>query len=463
MLIDTLVLDDGPGETRTAAFADGRLFDVAHHRDAAPSKIGAIYRGRVRRIMPSLNVAFVDLGDGPDGFLRANGVRWPDDGPQRLNRILQEGAALTVQVTRDAVADKGPVVTSLVRIPGRFMDYCPDAPGVRCASEVGEATKHTVRDLLSDGEGAELRCEADADASALAADVDGLRAAWGQVKAQADRETGPARLLAAPTASARALRACRSQPLTAVRTNSLRLEKAAREWCERFRPELADTIVRSASLEADGFDIDAAIDAALAERLRLPDGTELLFDAGEVLTAVDVNSGGAGTSPDRAALEVNMAALPEIARQLRLRRIGGAIVIDLLKMRDRAHGTQVVAAFRELVATDPAGCHVLGLSALGLLELTRRRTGPSLAEELQATPALPGLRPDAAAYRVLRRLRREAGAQPGAGLAIEAAPPVAEVLATALRDVVAATAIGRTDIRARADWPTDRFDVRRQP
>ncbi len=462
MLIDTLLFEDGPGELRTAAAAGGRVFEVGHHRDVAPSLVGAVYRGRVGRIMPSLNVAFIDIGTARDGLLRASGIRWPKDGPRRLNRVLQEGASVTVQVTRDPVADKGPVVTCLASLPGRFMDYCPAAPGVRCGPGISDAAQRGVGELLDDDEGVYLhRLPPPEEPAALQDDLGSLRAAWRSVKADADQAAAPKLLAPAPSPVARTLAVHIQAPVKRVRTSSLGVARAVRAWCDRYRPELGDCVEVLSEPVFDGFDVDGEIDGALSPRLALPDGAELLFDEGEVLTAIDVNSAASEATPGRAAMEINLSVLPEIARQLRLRRIGGAVVIDLLKVRDAQERAHLVETFRDLVKTDPAGCHVLGISALGLLEVTRRRTGPSLAEELRTAPAVPDLRADAVAYRALRALRREVKAQPGQRLALDVAPPVAAVLETVLRDALSAAAAGFAETCAQSGWPTDRFAVRR--
>ncbi len=462
MLIDTLLFEDGPGEMRTAAVADGRVFEVGHHRESAPSLVGAVYRGRVGRIMSSLNIAFIDIGTARDGFLRAGGIRWPKDGPRRLNRVLQEGAAVTVQVTRDPVADKGPVVTCLAQLPGRFLEYCPGVPGVRCGPGIATAAQMAVRELLDDEEGVTLRLAPPlGELAALRDDLDTLRGAWRSVAVDADRVVAPKLLAPAPSPVAHTLAVHIQAPLKRVRTNSLGLDRAVRGWCDRYRPELAACVEPPSESVFDGFDVDSEIEGALSARLVLPDGMELLFDEGEVLTAIDVNSGARDPTPGRAAMEINLSALPEIARQLRLRQIGGAVVIDLLKMRDPQERVHLVDTFRALVKTDPGGCHVLGISALGLLEVTRRRTGPSLAEEQRAAPAVPDLRADAVAYRALRALRREAKAQPGQRLALDVAPPVATLLETDLRNALATAAAGFADVCAQAGWPADRFAVRR--
>ncbi len=452
MLIDTLLFEDGPGEMRSAALADGRVVEVGHHRHRRPSQVGAIYRGRVRRIMPSLNVAFIDLGTGVDGFLRANGMRWPSGQPKRLNRLLHEGAALTVQVVRDAVADKGPVVTSLIELPGRFVDYTPGVPGVRNAStEVADE----LQALLDADEGVSVH-RPWPDAAAIEEDLQALRTRWRAINAGG---AAPAPVESSPGPVVAVLAAHRGHPMRHVLADSRTAARAATAWSQRYAPELSAGVELAAMGLFDTHGVEAAIDTALSPYVPLPGGGNLIFEEGEVLTAVDVNSGADEALPGRAAFETNLAAVPEIARQLRLRRIGGAVVIDFLKMRERAAQQDLVAAFRVAVADDPAGCHVLGLSGLGLLELTRRRTGPSLADELLLAPAGRLVRPETVAYRALRRLRREGRANPGQALAVTAAPAVAGLLQGELQAELAGVSAGAVTIRADDAMQIDRFTV----
>lgn len=205
--------------------------------------------------------------------------------------------------------------------------------------------------------------------------------------------------------------------------------------------------------------VEAEIEAALAPRVALPGGGELVFEPGETLTAIDVNSVGFVGKAMRAARDLNLAAAPELARQISLRNIAGAIVVDLLRMEALGDREAVLRAMREKLAGAPVECDVLGISRMGLLELTRRRRGPSLAE-LMLEPAMPArLRADAAALAALRRVM--ATARPGAGVTLAAAPEVvAELegpLANALAD--AARTAGAIHLRAEPGWPRERAEV----
>ena len=457
MLIDTLLFEDGPGELRSAALADGHVFDVGHHRRSRPSQVGAVYLGRVRRIMNSLNVAFVDLGVGADGFLRASGVRWPSTGPKRLNRVLQEGEALLVQVIRDAVADKGPVVTSLVALAGRFVDYTPGNPGPHAVPKLAAAAGKLAT-LLDKEEGVFLH-RSWPDDVALAHDLDALRQRWEAIQAVASQQKAPASIEAAPEQIAATLGTYRFDPLRRVLTDGRSLVRQAETWCARYAPTLADGVEYTTENFFETFGVNNDIETALSPRVSLADGGNLIFEEGAVLTAVDVNSGAGEATPGRAALEHNLAAVPEIARQLRLRRCGGAIVVDFLKMGGRSERNLLIDAFRAQVAADPAGCHVLGLSGLGLLELTRRRVGPSLAEELLTPHPGRSASVETIAYRVLRQLKREGRARPGQPLSLTVAPALADYLTAELKEDLEHAVAGTVNLHSDQALQIDRFAV----
>lgn len=473
MLIDTIVLERGPGELRAALLADGAVWQVDHYRDAAPSQVGAIYRGRVTRVDPGINGAFVTLGEGADGFLRARDAVAGGGGGKRarIGELVHEGAGLVVQVTADAHGDKGPRLSADIRLPGYLLDLLPAGGGIQMPSGVppGErdALVAALAAVVEDGEGARagraavalVRHAPDRAARQLAGEATGLRAQWQAALADADRalcclDRGPAPL-------ARVLAEHGHAQLTAVLVSDHETRAAARRWAERYQPELADAIdLDPAAFERLG--VDAAIDAGLAARVTLPSGAGLVFEAGETLTAIDVDSGRHQGRAGRMARDIGREAVSEIARQLRLRALGGAVVVDLLKPDRGADRQATLRALRAALADDPARCHVLGVSHLGLIELTRQRRGPTLAARLLEPVPAPLARVDAVAYGALRALVRQLRAVPGRPHTVVAAGAVVAALegplAAALAEAAAALG-GRVTLRAEADWPRERVEI----
>lgn len=394
----SIVIAGGPGELRGALIRAGAVWDVVHHRDAEPSLIGAVYRGRVRRVDHGLNGAFVDIGTGAEAYLRARDASDPADRAPRNARIgerVNEGAQIDVRVVADGFAHKGPRVARVSPDPAR------------------------------------------ADSKA------------------------PACLAPPPTAVALVLERFAGEGTDEIVCSDGAIERAACDWTAENRPELDGKIARgSGDLFADR-GIEEAIEAALARRVRISGGAELVFDTAEAMCVIDINSAAAPGKAGRAGRDVNLKAMPEIARQLRLRNIAGAIVIDALKMGARDDRNRVLSALRGALKDDPASCHVLGITNLGLIEMTRTRTGLSLAERMLAPAALPELSADAAAYAALRTVLRTAAATPSGGYRLLAAPAVAEALGghlAAARDQALQT-VGRLEVLSEADRTNERFEV----
>ena len=480
--------------------ASGRLCQVDHFRDLAPSRLGAVYRGTVRRVDPGLNAAFVELGGGwsRDGLLRARDAG-PKGGPKRIQQIVQEGAALIVQITGgnaaqvrpgDAASDlgdaaKGPAVSAAITLSHGQFDYLPNRRGLVLAPEAEltavdrDRLNKLLGDLLQAGEGLKLaapaaRAYADARleggsaerawTAQIAKGLGELRRHWHAAKQVAASSDRPTEIGPAPGPVAQFLGLHAHQGVERIVAGDAQLLGAANEWAREFWPQLAPMIQRAAP-DRDLFeanDIDTEIEAALNSRVSFADGANLVIETGETLTAVDVNSGGRAGKAGRQALDINRLAVAEIARQLRLRAISGPVVIDLLKMPRAADRELVADAMAQAVGDDPARCHIAGYSPLGHLELTRQRRGPSLAERMSDAPAQPGLGIEAACYSALRQATRPGRVPPG-GRVLRVSAQLERLLNGPLRAAVddAGTRIGaalKIEVAAHLHGPA--FDYR---
>jgi len=366
-----ILIEASPGEVRGALIRNGDVWDVVHHRITRPSLIDAVYRGRVRRIDPGINGAFVDIGQGPEAFLRARDASIPGERAARRARIaeiLHEGAEIDVRVVADGFVDKGPRVARIATVDGACGEKAP----------------------------AELVAPADPVAHILA-------------RYSEDRVRGVI---------------C-SDPTT---------ENLARSWCKANRRELFDHIVRERLGLFEEYGVEDAIESALERSVPLPSGAELVFDQTEGLCVIDINSATHAGKAGRGPRDVNAKAMPEIARQLRLRNIAGAIVIDALKMGSGDDRNRVLVRLRETLKGDPGSCHVLGMTNLGLIEVTRTRIGPSLAERMQASAPAPSASVEAVALAALRAVIRTAAATPAGGYRLAVAPALADTLEGSLRE-----------------------------
>lgn len=467
MLTDTLLIEAGPGEVRGAALAGGRLWEIDHFREIAPDCMGAVHRGRVRRIDPGLNAAFVELGGGwtKDGLLRARDAG-PKGGPRRIQQIVQEGATVIVQIsggnaTRVAGASdagKGPAVTTAVALKSAFFDYLPNRRGLVMNSDRSRL-QDRLEDILQTGEGLRLSPtfeaelgdaeEQDSDGedallSRLREDLAAARRHWNEIKDRVAALEGPDCIAPGPGPVARFLGDHAHGALTQVIVGDPASLKAARDWADAFMPDLAARIAvpRPGTSPFADHEIDGEIEACLESRATFGNGGNLVIEAGETLTAIDINSGGTVGRAGRQEMDVNLAAVAEIARQIRVRALAGPIVIDFLKMPRAADRDRLAQAMEEAVSGDPVRTHIAGFSPLGHLELTRSRRKPSLAERLLAPNRMPYLSTEAACYAALRQVAVP-GAIAGGGPVLHVSPdmekmllgPLAEALAEAGRQV----------------------------
>ena len=372
---ERLFVAGGPEARLVVAWGAEGLTEA--HRDEARqrSQVGRIQLAKVGAIDRRLGAAFVELGGGPPGFLPLRG---------RLAAVA-EGQRLIVQLRRDASGAKGPRLSTNVGLPGHWLEFRPAGEAGESAA-AGSPAQAVVDGLALPGEAWLVRAEAAAATpEQLAAEMTRLRARWAAILAKAEAARPPALLLAADDLVLAMLRdrpaASWSEVVFDHRASAERLQQqcadelplAPARICYRPRrewnPEFA--LMREQLLEA------------LDEDVTLPSGGWLRIESGSAATLIDVNSGSgeaeAGNA-EAAFLRINQAAARAIARQLRLRNIGGIVVVDFIDLAARRARRQVVEALRQALAGDPAPCTVGEMSALGLVELTRRRRGRSLRE-----------------------------------------------------------------------------------
>jgi ribonuclease G len=369
----TLVVDRTARGLLAGLLEDDRLIevDVAAQEPAGP---GAICLGRVRTIARDLDGAFVDCGLGEDAFLGARDAR-ALSGARRSAPIaeqVREGEALLVQVRRAAEGGKGPRVTTDIARPGIFLVHRPLA---RAGQSAQQERAHA---LFPDG-GFSLRpaavCATD---DALAVEAERLRQSWAEIEARAGGSRPPALLASPPEPLPRLLLEHFCPELERIVLADRVMLIQARRWLEQFLPRWLESVDERLEHLPDAFEATGAaaqLDEALGPEVALPGGGSLIIEPTAALTAIDVN--GAGRP-----LEVDLAAAREVARQLRLRRIGGIVVIDFVDLESRRERARLDAALREAFADDPAAVQLYPMSPLGLVELSRQRLGPSLAERL---------------------------------------------------------------------------------
>ena len=399
-----LIVETTPFGATLALLEGGRLMELDVADRQAGTVRGQVFLGRVRAIDAALNAAFVDCGLAWPAWLSARDAI-PISGSPRgtpIDRQLHEGQAVLVQGSREPQGGKGARVTGDIALAGLHLVHQPRRAEAGVSARLGrsaeaEAQRARAKHLFSDG-GFMLRTAGrSADDVVLLAEAERLRALWRDIQARAAAAKPPARLHGADDPGLRLMRQHLSPDLARIVVDDAPSLARARAMLDAIAPQLADRL----ELLPDAFERAGAreqVEAALLPVVPLSGGGSLRIEPTAALTAIDVDGAG------RQALDADLEAAREIARQLRLRRIGGTVVVDFIDLpapRDRA---RLRAELRTALAEDPAAVRVSSMSALGLVQISRQRTGPSLAELLDrscptcaGTGRLPALRRQAEA------------------------------------------------------------------
>lgn len=476
-----LLINVSPGEVRAALIEDGVVVDLVLARGHRASLVGNIYLGRVTRIVPGMNAAFVDIGTGKSGFIDLDGARPPGDtgrsDGRRIGDFLTEGEAILVSVSKDASGRKGVELTRRIGLPGRYLVYTPFQRGVAVSRQIGAAEEQArlsglVAAFAKPDEGFIVRtAAAGASADDLASDAAAQREIWAGVATAQKTAQPPALLHAELDPVLWLLRDQLHEGITAVRIDHPAKAQAAREFCARFIPWAHDRIVLYADEEPlfERYHVEEAVERALSPRVPLSNGGFIVIEGTEALTAIDVNSGGyvGREDPEATALAINLDAAREIARQLRLRNIGGLIVVDLINMEAAEARQSVLTEITAACARDRTPTRVIGLTEAGLVEITRRRRRESLAqlitdpcEPCEASGRVRTV--ETVALDLLRAIAREARTGAPGTLVAYAAPEVVGALSETLRPALeeAAAITGRRIVLRRGQgYPRIRFEV----
>ena len=417
-------------ETRVALLDNGVVQELYIERLQRRGLVGNIYKGRVSRVLPGMQAAFIDAGLERTAFLHAADVlksAYEDHGgepaaPPDVRMLLHEGQELLVQVLKDPLGTKGARLTTRISIPSRYLVFMPEGSGIGLSNRIEDAPeRERLQDLVrtfADGKrgGYIVRTAAEgAPAEALRADMLYLEKLWQTVAARA-ADTPAGQLVHADLPlSVRILRDLFGSVVEQVRVDSAEAHARMRDFAAMFVPEMAPRIQRydGARPIFDLYGIEDEIRKALERKVMLKSGGHLVIDQTEAMTTVDVNTGAfvGHRNLEDTILKTNLEAAQAIARQLRLRNLGGIIIIDFIDMTDPVHREQVLAALQQALAKDRAKNQVSEVSALGLVQMTRKRTRESLQHVLcMPCPVCQGrgaLRtPETVCYDIFREILR---------------------------------------------------------
>lgn len=380
-----ILLSIGAGELRLATLVDGTVTDLATESVQAPARLGQIYKGTVKNVVSALDAAFVDIGTGVNAYLPLLGGRTTD-----LNgRKVTVGAAVMVQVSKEARGTKGPMVTPKVSLAGRYAVLLTDAAHVGVSKKVTSDDERArlrrigAAALQNDDAtfGLVFRTAAQGVAiETIRADIEYLLRTYAVLYKRARRTRGAVCLYREADLVVRTVRDG-LDGIDEIKTDDADVYERLCELIGDTRPAMTVTYERDADLFGQ-YGVDEVAETLVRRRVDLPGGGYLVIDPTEALTTIDVNSGvdRGGHNREESALRVNLEAATAIARQLRLRNIGGMIVVDFISMTQERHQTQLLTQLREAVRQDRVRTTVLDMTALGLVEMTRQKTGETWAE-----------------------------------------------------------------------------------
>ena len=431
---EEILINITPQETRVAVVDGGAVQELLIERSASRGLVGNIYMGRAVRVLPGMQSAFVDVGLERTAFLhvadiwehrRTNGAT--GESPRPIEKLLAEGQPILVQVIKDPLGSKGARLSTQISIAGRMLVYLPQDPHIGISQRIEDESdrallRSRLRELLPADEkgGFIVRTIAEsASAEELGADVDYLRHLWRDIRERSLGAQPPQLLHQDLSLAQRVLRdivsADTGRVLVDSRENFLKLAAFAETYVPRVRGRI-DHYTGERPL-FDLYNVEPEIEKALSRRVDLKSGGYLIIDQTEAMTTVDVNTGGfvGQRNFDDTIFKTNLEASQAIARQLRLRNLGGIIITDFIDMASDEHRSAVLEEFGKALARDRTRMTVNGFTQLGLVEMTRKRTRESLAHVLCepcATCAGRGELKTArtVCYEILRELLREARA-----------------------------------------------------
>lgn len=402
---EEILINVTPRETRVAVVENGMLQEVHIERASRRGYVGNVYKGRVQRVMPGMQAAFVDVGLERAAFLHASDViKLPVNGVLEeadtgsaptppISSLVHEGQDIIVQVVKDPIGSKGARVTTQLSIPSRCLVLLPYSKvlgvSVRIEDEDERSRlKQVVGALVgSDGPGLIVRTNAEGAAEpALAEDVAYLQRVWsliGEASRSAKARTRIYEDLGLPL---RAMRDLVREDVEKVRVDSRETYERMRDFAQQFMPEMIGRIEHYPGERPifDLFGIDDEVQRALLKQVPLKSGGHLVIDQTEAMTTVDVNTGSflGQRNLEETVYRTNLEAAQAVARQLRLRNLGGIVIIDFIDMTDDDHRRQVLRTLEKSLVRDHAKTTVYDFSPLGLVEMTRKRTTDSLARQL---------------------------------------------------------------------------------
>ncbi len=432
---EEILINITPMESRVAVVENGVLQEVHVERTQRRGIVGNIYKGKVVRVLPGMQAAFVDIGLDRAAFIHASEISSREGhAVEPISALVHEGQGLVVQVTKDPIGKKGARLTTQLSIPSRYLVYMPGTSHVGISLKIEtEAERERLKRVVAEAMTAEgidaggfiLRTAAEnARAEEIVTDIRYLRRLWEQIDGQLKRVSAPAVIYEDLTLAMRTLRDLVTPNIEKIRIDSRETFQRASQFVGELMPEVADRVEHYPGERPifDLYGVEDEIQKALDRKVMLKSGGYLIIDPAEAMTTIDVNTGAfvGHRTLEETIFKTNLEAATAIARQLRLRNIGGIIIIDFIDMEDEEHRRQVLRTLEKQLERDHAKTNIIGITELGLVQMTRKRTRESLEQVLcEPCVACQGRgklkTPETVCYEIFREILREARAYQAEG------------------------------------------------
>lgn len=398
-----ILVDANGFSTRVAVVEDGAPVELYVEQEGAQRLVGNIYNGKVQNVLPGMQAAFIDIGLERNAFLYAGDIVMPDDADEEIERekirsmrsirdMLKPGQTIMVQVDKDPVGTKGARVTTHITLAGRSLVLMPTMDYVGVSRRIDKEEERTrlrriLTDIKPDNMGVIVRtASAGKSREAFVEDLESLKLLYEDIQKRARKQKAPSLLHAEQSLLFRTVRDLLMRDVDRVFVNDAGALERLREIADVMAPKLKPRILLKQS-EAlfDRYDTEGKIDKALARKVWIKNGSYIIIDRTEALTCIDVNTGKfvGKDNLEKTITATNCEAAREIARQLRLRDIGGIIIIDFIDMERESNRSMVLNTLKTALKDDHTRSHVFGFTHLGLVEMTRKKTGRSLGDTLQ--------------------------------------------------------------------------------
>jgi len=444
-----ILINITPQETRVAILENGMLHDLYIERSRSRGLVGNVYKGKVVRVLPGMEAAFVEIGLEKAAFLHVSDVAHKDKNHNHgeiphISQLLRDGQEILVQVIKDQLGTKGARLTSNITIPSRYLVFMPNADNIGVSSRIEneEDRERLKNDLLAQeyrikDAGYILRTAAEvADKDAIASDIKYLNRLWENINNTADVKVGNAVHKDLPL-YLRVLRDMVDEDIEVIRVDSRETCNIMLDFAQKYVPEVAEFIEHYPG-ERPVFDlhgVEDEIQKGLERKVQLKSGGYLIIDQTEAMTTIDVNTGAyvGSRNLEETIFKTNLEAAQGIARQLRLRNLGGIVILDFIDMIEAEHKRQVMRALEKALEKDHARTSISEVSSLGLVEMTRKRTRESLEHVLCGTcPTCEGRgtikTSETVCYEIFREILREARQFDARELLVLAAQDVVDML-----------------------------------